>query len=150
MPWSLTLWTLSCLEWQDLKKERQGPLSNCRQKLRELFSKGIFFFFYTWRTSYVVQRVKHKMPIGSWGGKYSFHSCKGSMGLQQSERLKEAWYHLVTRGIWCESARKGILGRETTFPRKAVIAEQWHKAIPGGLAGRGYLSGCWSKSTWGA
>ena len=45
MPWSLTLWTLSCLEWQDLKKERQGPLSNCRQKLRELFSKGIFFFF---------------------------------------------------------------------------------------------------------
>ena len=85
MPWSLTQWTLNCLEWQDLKKEWQGPLSNCRQKLRELFSKGIFFFFYTWRTSYVVQRVKHKMTIGSWGEKYSFNSCKGAMGLQQSE-----------------------------------------------------------------
>ena len=26
------------------------------------------------------------MPIGSWGEKYSFHSCKGAMGLQQGGR----------------------------------------------------------------
>ena len=44
-PWSLTLGTLNRLEWQDLKKEQQGTLSNCRQKLRESFSKENFFFF---------------------------------------------------------------------------------------------------------